>query len=47
MYKEKILDFFDAFLVDLGRDISALKIAVNARARLVATTYKASFKLKA
>ena len=44
MYKEKILDFVQAFLVDIGRDISSLKIAVNARARLIATTFKKGFK---
>jgi len=43
MYKEKILDFVQAFLVDIGRDVSSLKIDVNARARKIATAFKKGF----
>ena len=43
MYKEKILDFVQAFLVDIGRDVSSSKIDVNARARKIATAFKKGF----
>jgi len=39
MLKAKLIDFVISFMEDVDREISAMKIAINARARLVATTY--------
>jgi len=39
LIKAKLIDFVISFMEDIDREISAMKIAINARARLVATTY--------
>ena len=36
MWKQKLIDFVIQFMEEIDKEISAMKIAVNARARLVA-----------
>lgn len=43
MYKHKLIDFIVQFLEDMDREISGMKIALNARARLVATEFMKQF----
>ena len=42
MWKHKLIDFIVQFLQDVDKEISAMKIAVNARSRAVATALLAS-----
>ncbi len=37
MWKHKLIDFVIQFMEDVDREISAMKISVNARSRAVAT----------
>jgi actin related protein 2/3 complex subunit 4 len=39
MIKQKVIDFIVQFMQDIDKEISAMKIAVNARARIVATEF--------
>ena len=39
MIKAKLVDFIIAFMEDIDREISAMRLAVNARARGVAANY--------
>lgn len=39
MWKEKLIDFVIQFMEDIDKEISAMKLAVNARARIVATEF--------
>ncbi len=39
MVKARLVDFVVAFLEDIDREISAMKIAINARARIIATAF--------
>lgn len=39
MWKEKLIDFIIDFMEDIDKEISAMKLAVNARARLVAVEF--------
>ena len=43
MWKEKLIDFIIDFMEDIDKEISAMKLAVNARARLVATEFMREF----
>lgn len=39
MWKHKLIDFIVQFMEDIDKEISGMKIAINARARLVASEY--------
>ena len=39
MWKHKLIDFIIQFMEDIDKEISGMKIAINARARLVASEY--------
>lgn len=39
MYKQKLIDFIIQFMEDIDKEISSLKLAINARSRLVATMF--------
>ena len=39
MVKARLIDFVLAFMEDIDREISAMKIAINSRARIVATLF--------
>ena len=39
MWKHKLVDFIIEFMEDVDKEISAMKIAINARARLVASEF--------
>ena len=43
MWKEKLIDFIIDFMEDIDKEISAMKLAVNARSRLVATEFMKEF----
>ncbi|OAE29965.1 hypothetical protein AXG93_669s1140 [Marchantia polymorpha subsp. ruderalis] len=43
MYKHKLIDFVVAFMEDIDKEISELKLSVNTRGRLVATEYLRQF----
>jgi len=43
MKKDKLIDFIIQFLEDVNSEVSALKLAVNARARVVAATFLKQF----
>ena len=43
MWKEKLIDFIIDFMEDIDKEISAMKLAVNARARLIATEFFKEF----
>ncbi len=43
MWKHKLIDFVIQFMEDIDKEISAMKIAMNARARVVATEYMKQF----
>eukprot|EP01040_Poterioochromonas_malhamensis_P001699 gene1697-1802_t len=43
MWKHKLVDFIIQFMEDIDKEISAMKIAVNARARVVATEFMKQF----
>jgi actin related protein 2/3 complex subunit 4 len=44
MWKHKLVDFIISFMEDVDKEISQMKIAMNARARIVATTYMEQFR---
>lgn len=44
MWKQKLIDFVIQFMEEIDKEISAMKIAVNARARLVASEFMKQFK---
>ncbi len=39
LWKEKLIDFIIDFMEDIDKEISAMKLAVNARARLVVSEF--------
>lgn len=39
MWRHKIIDFIIQFMEDIDKEISSMKIAINARARIVASEY--------
>jgi actin related protein 2/3 complex subunit 4 len=39
MLKAKLVDFVIAFMEDVDKEISAVRIAINSRARIVATSW--------
>ncbi|KAI8346095.1 actin-related protein ARPC3 [Mortierella sp. GBAus27b] len=43
MYKHKLVDFIIQFMEDVDREISEMKLSINARARVVAKTYLSQF----
>lgn len=43
MYKHKLVDFIIAFMEDIDREVSDLKLSVNARGREVATSFLKGF----
>jgi len=43
MWKDKLVDFVIDFMEDIDKEISAMKLAVNARARIVATEFMKEF----
>merc|ERR1712070_75463 len=43
MYKHKLVDFVIQFMEDIDKEISEMKLAVNARSRLVATEFMKEF----
>lgn len=43
MWKHKLVDFIVQFMEEIDKEISGMKIALNARARLVATEYMKQF----
>lgn len=43
LLKDKLIDFIIQFIQDIAKEISEMKIAVNARARLVATEFMKAF----
>ena len=43
MYKHKLVDFVIQFMEDIDKEISEMKLAVNARARIVAEEFLRSF----
>ena len=43
MQKHKLVDFVIHFMEEIDKEISALKIAVNARARIVASEFMDKF----
>ena len=45
MIKEKLVDFIIAFIEDIDREISDMKLAVNARARVCAEEFYKQFNL--
>eukprot|EP00033_Pygsuia_biforma_P000125 GCRY01000160.1.p1 GENE.GCRY01000160.1~~GCRY01000160.1.p1 ORF type:complete len:170 (+),score=23.34 GCRY01000160.1:111-620(+) len=44
MYKHKMVDFVIQFMEDVDKEISEMKLAVNARARIVAEEFLSQFK---
>ncbi|KXS20292.1 ARP23 complex 20 kDa subunit [Gonapodya prolifera JEL478] len=43
MYKHKLVDFILQFMEDVDKEISEMKLSINARARIVAETYLGQF----
>ncbi|KAI8904419.1 hypothetical protein EDD86DRAFT_213384 [Gorgonomyces haynaldii] len=43
MYKHKLVDFVIQFMEDVDKEISEMKLSLNARARIVAETYLQQF----
>ncbi|KAJ1438850.1 actin-related protein 2/3 complex subunit ARPC4 or p20-Arc [Ochromonadaceae sp. CCMP2298] len=43
MWKHKLVDFIIQFMEDIDKEISGMKIAINARARVVASEYMKQF----
>jgi actin related protein 2/3 complex subunit 4 len=43
MWKHKLIDFIIQFMDDIDKEISGMKIAINARARVVATEFMKQF----
>eukprot|EP01111_Echinosteliopsis_oligospora_P011369 TRINITY_DN373_c0_g1_i1.p1 TRINITY_DN373_c0_g1~~TRINITY_DN373_c0_g1_i1.p1 ORF type:complete len:172 (-),score=38.18 TRINITY_DN373_c0_g1_i1:67-582(-) len=44
MYKHKLIDFIIQFMEDIDKEISEMKLSVNARARIVAVEYLKAFQ---
>ncbi len=44
MYKHKLVDFIIQFMEEIDKEISDMKLSVNARARTVAQEYLKSFQ---
>lgn len=42
-YKHKLVDFIITFMEDVDKEVSDMKLAVNARARIVATEFLTTF----
>ena len=47
MWKEKLVDFVITFMEEINKEISAMRIALNARARVVAETFLQDFAAQA
>lgn len=43
MFKHKLIDFIIQFMEDIDKEINELKLAINARARIVATSLLDAF----
>ena len=43
MYKHKLVDFIIQFMEEVDKEVSDLKLAVNARARICASEFLKSF----
>jgi actin related protein 2/3 complex subunit 4 len=43
MFKHKLVDFIIQFMEDVDAEIAAMKLAVNARARIVSQEYLKTF----
>jgi actin related protein 2/3 complex subunit 4 len=43
MWKHKLIDFIIQFMEDIDKEISGMKIAINARARVVASEFMKQF----
>ena len=43
MWKHKLVDFIIFFMEEIDKEISSMKLAVNARARVVAAEYLKQF----
>jgi actin related protein 2/3 complex subunit 4 len=43
MYKHKLVDFIIAFMEDIDKEVSELKLSVNTRGRVVATDFLKGF----
>lgn len=43
MWKHKLIDFIIHFMEEVDKEISGMKIAVNARARIVANSFMKRF----
>ena len=43
MWKQKLVEFIIQFMEDINKEISAMRIALNSRARIVAQEYLKSF----
>ena len=43
MWKHKLIDFIIHFMEEVDKEISAMKIAINARARIVASEFMKKF----
>jgi actin related protein 2/3 complex subunit 4 len=43
MWKHKLVDFIIEFMEDIDKEISSMKIAINARARTVASEFMRQF----
>lgn len=43
MYKAKLVDFIIQFMQDIDKEISEMKLAINARARIVAEEFLKEF----
>lgn len=43
MYKHKLIDFVITFMEDIDKEISEMKISLNARGRIVATEFMKQF----
>ena len=46
MYKHKLVDFIVAFMEDIDKEVSELKLAVNQRGREVASSFLRGFTLR-
>lgn len=43
MFKHKLVDFIIQFMEDVDKEISEMKLSINARARIVAESYLGQF----
>ncbi len=44
MFKHKLVDFIVLFMEEVDKEISEMKLSLNARARIVAETYLLQFQ---